>query len=221
MSTLQYENHNDKNVAEKNFLQMGAIAPIIANCRELNRLNHLVMTSEKEPKSKIAVFGSAFNPPTLGHKSVIESLAHFDKVLLVPSISHAWGKEMLGFSTRCQMVELFIKELDIRHVELSTIEQALVQPQESVTTFAVLQALEQQYPDADFTFVIGPDNLLSFHKFYKAEQILKRWGVMACPEKVKVRSTQIRERLKSSQSTSELTTSFVNEFIRSNKLYLS
>ena len=57
---------------------------------------------------KIAVFGSAFNPPSLGHKSVIERLSHFDKVLLVPSLSHAWGKEMLPFDTRIDMVLTFI-----------------------------------------------------------------------------------------------------------------
>ncbi len=46
---------------------------------------------------KIAIFGSAFNPPSLGHKSVIESLSHFDLVLLEPSIAHAWGKNMLDY----------------------------------------------------------------------------------------------------------------------------
>ncbi|MDF4536048.1 nicotinate-nicotinamide nucleotide adenylyltransferase, partial [Vibrio parahaemolyticus] len=49
---------------------------------------------------KIAVFGSAFNPPTLGHKSIIDSLGHFDLILLVPSIAHAWGKTMLDYELR-------------------------------------------------------------------------------------------------------------------------
>lgn len=40
-----------------------------------------------------------------------------------------------------------------------------------------LQAL---YPEDELTFVIGPDNLLHFGKFYKADEILQRWTVMAC-----------------------------------------
>ena len=90
---------------------------------------------------KIAIFGSAFNPPSLGHKSVIDSLAHFDKILLVPSIAHAWGKEMLDFDTRCQLVNAFISDLSLDQVELSLIEKSLFTPGESVTTYAVLSEL--------------------------------------------------------------------------------
>lgn len=60
---------------------------------------------------KIAVFGSAFNPPTLGHKSIIDSLGHFDLILLVPSIAHAWGKTMLDYELRSQLVDQFIQDI--------------------------------------------------------------------------------------------------------------
>lgn len=93
-------------------------------------------------KSKIAVFGSAFNPPSLGHKSVIESLTHFDRVLLLPSIAHAWGKQMLEYSARCELVDAFIEDLQVDNVERSTIEESLYSPESSVTTYAVLEALE-------------------------------------------------------------------------------
>lgn len=156
--------------------------------------------------SKIAVFGSAFNPPSLGHKSVIESLSHFDQVLLLPSIAHAWGKQMLDYQTRCELVDLFITELDTTNVKRSTIEEQLHVPGESVTTYAVLEQLQQQSPESDFTFVMGPDNLLNFTKFYKSDQILSRWTVMSCPEKVKVRSTQIRQALVDRKSINSLTT---------------
>ena len=37
-------------------------------------------------KLKIAVFGSAFNPPHMGHADVVtQALAHFDRVILVPN----------------------------------------------------------------------------------------------------------------------------------------
>ncbi|CCN84417.1 putative nicotinic acid mononucleotide adenylyltransferase [Vibrio nigripulchritudo SFn27] len=168
---------------------------------------------------KIAIFGSAFNPPTLGHKSVIESLTHFDKVLLLPSYAHAWGKEMVDFDFRCQMVEQFISDLAQNNLELCSVEAEMYVPGESVTTFAVLTKIQEIYPDADITFVVGPDNFFQFSKFYRSEEIVKKWTVMACPEKVSIRSTLIREKLAQNESVSALTTSSVNNFLLNHNLY--
>ncbi|MCK6264275.1 nicotinate-nicotinamide nucleotide adenylyltransferase [Vibrio sp. ZSDE26] len=169
--------------------------------------------------SKIAVFGSAFNPPSLGHKSVIESLAHFERVLLIPSISHAWGKEMLDYGIRCQLVDAFIDDLSVNNVKRSEVEEALFQPDQSVTTFAVLEALEKQHPGSELTFVVGPDNLLNFGKFYKSQEILTRWNVLACPEKVKIRSTDIRTKLAHGSSIEGLTTQKVAKLLKELSVY--
>lgn len=162
---------------------------------------------------KIAVFGSAFNPPSLGHKSVIDSLTHFDKVLLLPSVAHAWGKQMLAYDVRCQMVDLFIQDLQLDNVARSRVEELLLKPGNSVTTYAVLDELQRQCPQDELTFVIGPDNFFKFADFYRAQDILSRWSVMACPEKIMVRSTMIRDKLEAGESVSALTTPLVNDFL--------
>lgn len=168
---------------------------------------------------KIAVFGSAFNPPSLGHKSVIDSLDHFDRILLVPSISHAWGKKMLDYDIRCQLIEAFINDIGSSKVELCKIEQELVTPGNSVTTYAVLTKVEEIFPHADITFVIGPDNLLNFDKFYKSSEILQRWSIMVCPERIPVRSTEIRRRLSDNSEISGLTTPSVEGLLKRLKVY--
>lgn len=168
---------------------------------------------------KIAIFGSAFNPPSLGHKSVIDSLAHFDKILLVPSIAHAWGKEMLDFDTRCQLVEAFISDLLLDQVELSLVEKGLFTPGESVTTYAVLSQLQKQHPEAELTFVIGPDNFFKFSSFYKSDEITERWSVMTCPEKVKIRSTDIRHALQNGSNVAKLSTKSVTRILQDSELY--
>ncbi|WP_044363616.1 nicotinate-nicotinamide nucleotide adenylyltransferase [Vibrio fluvialis] len=168
---------------------------------------------------KIAVFGSAFNPPTLGHKSVIDSLGHFDRILLVPSISHAWGKEMLNYEIRCQLIDAFISDLASNKLERCTVEQDLINPGESVTTYAVLERLQEIFPNADITFVVGPDNLFNFGKFFKSKEILQRWSVMTCPEKVKVRSTDIRQRLAEKGDVSSMTTPSVEDLLRKLDVY--
>ncbi|MCQ1060212.1 nicotinate-nicotinamide nucleotide adenylyltransferase [Photobacterium sp. DNB23_23_1] len=169
--------------------------------------------------ASIAIFGSAFNPPSLGHKSVIERLTHFDKVILLPSYSHAWGKQMLDYDARCNLVEAFIEDLSQDNLELSTLERDMAIGDEAITTFAVLEALEGLYPRTHLTFVIGPDNFLNFGKFYKADEITQRWQVLACPETVKVRSTQIRECIVNSREISHLTTSSVAKMLCENDWY--
>ncbi len=168
---------------------------------------------------KIAVFGSAFNPPSLGHKDVIERLNHFDKILLVPSISHAWGKVMLPYKERAAMVLAFIDDLVVKNVELSLIEEQLYVPDQSVTTFSLLNKIQEMNQEADITFVIGPDNFMKFNDFYKSSEIMQRWSVMACPEIIQVRSTQIRDAIANNHSISNLTTQGVERFIKQYQLY--
>ncbi len=163
---------------------------------------------------KVAVFGSAFNPPTLGHKSVVDRLSHFDEVLLVPSIAHAWGKSLPDFGLRCEWVEAFVKDLGLANVRLSRIEEEIYSENEAVTTHALLEKLSNDCPDTEFTFVLGPDNVLSFGKFYKAKEILRRWSILACPETVNVRSTQIRETVLSGGDISSMTTPSVVDMIQ-------
>lgn len=150
---------------------------------------------------------------------MIDSLAHFDKILLVPSIAHAWGKEMLDFDTRCQLVNAFISDLSLDQVELSLIEKSLFTPGESVTTFAVLNELQKLHRDAELTFVIGPDNFFKFSSFYKSDEITEQWSVMACPEKVKIRSTDIRNALISGSDVSKLSTKSVTKMLQDSGLY--
>lgn len=155
---------------------------------------------------QIAVFGSAFNPPTQGHASVLAQLNHFDQVLLVPSYKHAWGKAMALYDTRCAWVRTFIDDVALPNLTLCQREASLGAEGDPVTTFMLLSALQQDYPEAALTFVVGPDNLVKFGQFANSDEILARWSVLGMPEKVVVRSTHIRERLQQGLPISELTT---------------
>ncbi len=170
---------------------------------------------------KIAVFGSAFNPPTLGHKSIIESVSHFDSILLVPSIAHAWGKNMLDYSVRCELVDAFIEDLNMGNVHRSDVEEHLLRPGQSVTTFDVLNYLQNNEPQSELTFILGPDNLFAFDKFYRAKDILQRFSVLACPERIPVRSTTIRQDIREGKPVTEMTTPRVLSLIKRYNLYSS
>lgn len=154
---------------------------------------------------KIAIFGSAFNPPTLGHLSVIQRLHHFDTVLLVPSYLHAWGKKMTDFDKRCEWVADFISESNCVNLQLC-IEEQIIGQGGVVTTWALLNHLQAQFPLAELTFVLGPDNFSKFNQFHRSREILNQWNVLSSPELVPIRSTQVRQCLSNGDDIGKLTT---------------
>lgn len=155
---------------------------------------------------KIGVFGAAFNPPTLGHRDVIlQAQAHFDEILLIPAISHAFGKTLLSFSHRLRMLDLFIGDLpkaNFPPIRVSRIEEILFEQKNSkgpIYTYDVMQALDVQYREAgkavSLRFMLGPDNSVPdvWKKFYRYEQIEKQWPLFIAKENVAIHSTLVRE----------------------------
>ena len=107
--------------------------------------------------SRIAVMGSAFNPPSLGHKDVVEqALKQCDQVWLVPAFRHAWGKKMAAYQQRCEMVDLFVQDIADPRVSLCAIEHEIAsdKPVYSYDLLAALQARIQT--DDQLLLVIGP-----------------------------------------------------------------
>jgi len=152
--------------------------------------------------NQIAVFGSAFNPPHRGHEDVIaQARGWADKVILVPSYSHAFGKKMLPFELRVNMVEKMLEDIgNPENIVLSNIEKQIASNKkdgEPIYTFDVLEALEKRYKTNRLTFVVGPDNAspITWQRFYRAQDILARWSIWAAEERVPVRSSKIREKL--------------------------
>ena len=169
---------------------------------------------------KIAIYGGSFNPPTNGHKEVIQRLPHFEEVLLVPSYKHAWGKKVISFHQRVEMLKLFVKDLNIDNIKVSLIEESIFTSHNNfVTTYDVLSTLQKHYVNDNLTFVIGPDNFKNFNKFYKHTNILEKWSILVVPEIIKIRSTLLRKKINERKSIDGLTTNNVLKYIKSNKLF--
>jgi len=161
-------------------------------------------------KKRIGIIGSAFNPPHLGHKDIIEQIyKDYDEILLIPSYRHAFGKDMVPYQDRLYMASILgeafhaEKHLNFEHettIITSAIERDIgLDSDKPVYTFDVLYELEQRYLNAnvqpELTFIIGPDNATheTWSKFYRGEDIVKRWNLRAVSERIPVHSTLIRE----------------------------
>lgn len=173
----------------------------------------------------IGVFGSAFDPPTLGHLDVITQAAPcFDKILLVPSAAHSFAKKMQPFCHRLAMLELFLSAVtDAGTLEICTLEQQLLndKPDTPVYTYTLMAALEAHYGDrARLTFIRGPDNALPavWQRFYRADDIVRRWSLFTARERMRVRSSLIRQALARGECPEGLLPT-VRDYICSHNLY--
>jgi nicotinate-nucleotide adenylyltransferase len=187
------------------------------------------------------LFGASFDPPHLGHAEVVEQLIKtkkLDQIFLIPTRQHPLGKRLSPASDRLAMVELMMKNLDLptaRRVQLSTYELDRAEPSYSYDT---LTAFRQHYPEDQLTWIIGSDNIDTFHLWYRYQDILKEFPVAVYPRpgystsdllpgmhkianvpEVAISSTLVRERIEGGESINDLVTPAVAGYIQEHGLY--
>jgi nicotinate-nucleotide adenylyltransferase len=168
----------------------------------------------------IGVFGSAFNPPTRGHLDAItQALSVCEEILLVPSIAHAFQKQMIPFEGRLSLIEAFVSDIDDSRLKICRIEEELWDGEGSVFTVDVLQALQVQNPDKDFAFLCGPDNILALHLFERPQVILSQHHVFSLRDRTGIRSTMVRNAAYFDNPIGEMVTGSVLNIIKEQRLY--
>lgn len=157
--------------------------------------------------TRIGVFGASFNPPTRGHEDVVnQALAHFDEVLLVPSLAHPFGKSSIAMPHRLEMLKLFVEpwqqKIPPDRVKIFNVEvliQARDPHKQKITTYDVLSELDVIYGahqrQYSLHFILGPDNADPnvWKKFYRYTDIEKQWHIFVAKENTPIRSTSVRE----------------------------
>ncbi|MDK9790175.1 nicotinate-nicotinamide nucleotide adenylyltransferase [Vibrio sp. D431a] len=162
---------------------------------------------------KIGVFGSALNPMTLGHVDALrQALEIYDKVIVVASYSHAFGKNMKPFELRLELAQTTINnELEGENIDLLEIEKDIAQKvgDRPIYTYDVLCALSELYPEDAFEFICGSDNVEILQKFHKHEEIISRWGFREIIQRLPIRSTLVRNNVAENKSIEGLVSSSV------------
>ena len=152
----------------------------------------------KSKKKEIAIFGGAFSPPTIAHASIITKTAKcFDEVWIIPSIKHAFNKQMLDDQIRVQLLSALLTDIDMQNVKIMNCEKA-VSMTETVYTIDLLDYLSSTYTDTDFVFVCGDDNIKNFNNFKDHKGILERHQIISFNESdlPDARSTYVRNSIR-------------------------
>ncbi len=194
---------------------------------------------------KIALFGGAFDPPHIGHKTVAESLIGekiVDEVWFVPVFKHPWadkyGKQLLtDYDLRVRMLELTIG------AQIETIAEPIkVAHFKDVSfTYDTLKYFSVKFPENEFSWVMGSEYLSRFDDFLKGHPKLTDYQFYIYPRagypfddslkkknmiflqgmlEVTASSTEIKQRIKNHQSIDTLVVPAVTDLINKNKLFL-
>jgi nicotinate-nucleotide adenylyltransferase len=198
---------------------------------------------------KIGIMGGTFNPIHMGHLIAAQEVLNkmnMDKVIFIPTGNppHKSKNQVISAIDRYEMVKLAIKSND--GFEISDIETKRAGQTYSYDT---LTELHNMYYETQFYFIIGFDTLkeidtwkrvsdvCSMTKFIvvnrgntcneiKKEILIKEnkyncnFILVDIPD-IKVSSTDIRDRIKTSKSIKYLVTNEVEEYIKQKGLYLS
>lgn len=182
----------------------------------------------------ITLFGGAFDPPHNGHLKIARELLrnHFaDQVWFVPVKFHAFNKQMASDFHRQTMLENILEP----QMKVETFE---LQQTATNYTYKTLVSLSKRYPEHNFSFVIGSDNLALFHTWDEYEKMIEKFQFYVYPRKghpleqlypgmiileeapiIDVSSSDIKEKIKNGEEITSLVPSFIELYIIKNDLY--
>ena len=189
---------------------------------------------------RIGLYGGSFNPIHKGHTSLAQSLVDqglVDEVWLLVSplnpLKQTSG-DIAAYEHRLRMAELACK--GHKGLRVSNFESHLPIPSYTITT---LDAIATTYPQHTFCLVVGADNWDSFHRWYKADEIIANYTILVynrpgypldeanLPPSVKVvntplydiSSTQIREAIRQGERPTQFVAPEVLDYIQEHGLY--
>jgi len=123
---------------------------------------------------KIGIYGGTYNPPHTGHMQAAGQavqLLGLDKLLLIPDRIAPHKEIPAGSPTPQQRLEmLHIASAGEPKMEVSDIE---LKREGASYTYLTVEALREEYPDAELILLMGTDMFLSFHTWREPERIMK------------------------------------------------
>lgn len=173
---------------------------------------------------KVGIYGGSFNPIHNGHIALAEAFlrqAELDEVwfMVSPQNPLKANARLLDDKIRFKMVQKVLKHK--RNLIACDYEFHLPKPS---YTWDTLQRLSNDFPQHQFTLLIGSDNWTAFDRWYHHEEILQNYKIVIYPrlgdeigknelpdsvsllnaEFINISSTEIRERIANGKSIDHL-----------------
>jgi nicotinate-nucleotide adenylyltransferase len=128
---------------------------------------------------RIAILGGSFNPPHLGHLLIamqVKTLLAMDEVWLLPCyrLQKGFEKEFASVEDRLQMTTF----LESSYIKVSDFE---ITHNPQSYTIETLEKLENLRPADSFYWITGSDQLDSFQRYYRWEDLVSKQRLIIFP----------------------------------------
>ncbi len=126
---------------------------------------------------RIAILGGSFDPPHIGHLLIAQQVKEqleMDQIWLMPNNEHAFGKKQSSSYKRLEMTKL----LEENSIILSDFE---IKSKGISYTVDTLNALKKIYPQDEFHWILGSDQLEVFQKYKNWQKIVKNHLLIVFP----------------------------------------
>ena len=125
---------------------------------------------------KIALFGTSADPPTAGHKTILNWLSqHFDWVAVWAS-DNPFKSHQTSLEHRSAMLLLMIQEINSPRQNL-----CLYPELSSPRTLETVEQAKLLWGNAELTLVIGSDLVEQLPRWYQVEHLLKQVQLLVVP----------------------------------------
>ena len=132
-------------------------------------------------KGNIGLFFGTFNPIHVGHLILAEYMLNYgelDRVLFVITPHNPFKQKSTLLPDRERLHLAYLALEDQLNMQPSDIEFGLPQPNYTAQTMAYLR---EKHPEANFTLIMGEDNLRSLHKWKNYESIVDHHRILVYP----------------------------------------
>lgn len=179
--------------------------------------------------SRIAIFGGSFNPPHVGHQTIMLwalATGQVDEVMVVPCFKHPFGKKLAPFKHRAEMCHLMCRRYFDDRTWVSTEEKRLGGVSHTVRTLE--HFLGQEQPDEEYHLLIGADAYAERDRWRDFRRIESMVHIISpgrgnvegdAPVLSGVSSTQVRYMLGKGKSIAGLVPASVRKYIMAERLY--
>lgn len=136
-------------------------------------------------KTKVAIYGGAFNPITMGHiqvaKFLLNTSGEFDEVWLMPAFKHMYDKKMVSPEHRLEMCRL-AASIDSR---IKVFDYEIKNELAGETYYFVKKLKEEKELTEiyNFSIAIGQDNANSFENWVNYQDLEKLIRFVIIPRK--------------------------------------
>jgi nicotinate-nucleotide adenylyltransferase len=125
-------------------------------------------------RMRIGLFGGSFDPVHHGHliaaSTALEAF-ELDRIVLIPCHiqPHKHAGPLTPGADRMAMLQQAVEANDALSVSDIELQRGGIS-----YTIDTLDALQQQFPEAELYFIIGEDSLTDLHRWHRIEELLER-----------------------------------------------